>query len=156
MRSSGRFVASASSPRNLVFFALAGAIIGAVATGWIPAGPQPSGAVEAKLAAELTAPSASDRTVTRMVTLLMKREHLTKHPLDDEISRRGLDVFIKSLDGMKLYFYQSDVEEFNRRRNDLDDMVQNGDVTFAYTIFNRLLKRVDERVNLVNAADPGI
>jgi len=150
MRSSGRLVASACQPRNLVFFALAGAIIAAVATGWIPAGPKPSGAVEAKLAAELTAPSASDRTVTRMVTMLMKREHLTKHPLDDEISRRGLDLFIKSLDGMKLYFYQSDVEEFNQRRNDLDDMVQNGDVTFAYTIFNRLLKRVDERISLVN------
>src|SRR5688500_18019342 len=112
MRSSGRMLASALQPRNLLFFALAGTIIGAVASGWIPAGPKPSGAVEVKLAAELTAPSASDRTVTRMVTLLMKREHLTKHPLDDEISRRGLDLFIKSLDGMKLYFYQSDIDEF--------------------------------------------
>ena len=53
----------------------------------------------------------------------MKREHLTKHPLDDEISRRGLDLFIKSLDGMKLYFYQSDIDEFNQKQNDLDDMV---------------------------------
>jgi carboxyl-terminal processing protease len=150
MRSSGRMLASALQPRNLLFFALAGTIIGAIAVGWIPAGPKPSGAVEVKLAAELTAPSASDRTVTRMVTMLMKREHLTKHPLDDEISRRGLDLFIKSLDGMKLYFYQSDIDEFNQRRNDLDDMVQSGDVTFAYTIFNRLLKRVDERVKLAN------
>jgi carboxyl-terminal processing protease len=150
MRSSGRLLASASQPRNLVFFALTGAILGAVAAGWIPVGPKPSGAVEAKLAAELTQPSVSDRTVARMVSMLMKREHLTKHPLDDEISRRGLDLFVKSLDGMKLYFYKSDIEEFNQRRNDLDDMVQSGDVTFAYTIFNRLLKRVDERVKLVN------
>ena len=143
-------LSSALQPQNLLFFALAGTTIGAVAVGWIPAGPKPSGAVEVKRAAELTAPSASDRTVTRMVTLLMKREHLTKHPLDDEISRRGLDLFIKSLDGMKLYFYQSDIDEFNQRRNDLDDMVQAGDVSFAYTIFNRLLKRVDERVKMAN------
>jgi carboxyl-terminal processing protease len=148
MRSSGSFFASARRPRNLVLAALAGTIAFAIATGYIPAGPKPSGAVEAKLAADLTAPSASDRTVSRMVTLLMK-QHLTRHPMDDEISRRGLDLFIKSLDGMKLYFYQSDIDEFKQRRNDLDEMVKNGDLTFAYTVFNRLLKRIDERVVLV-------
>ena len=51
--------------------------------------------------------------MTRIVAMMMRREHLTKHPLDDEISRRGLDLFIKSLDGRKLYFYQSDVDEFH-------------------------------------------
>ena len=29
-------------------------------------------------------------------------------------------------------------------------MVNEGDVSFAYTVFNRLLKRVDERVALVD------
>ena len=67
-----------------------------------------------------------------------------------EISRRALDLFLKSLDGRKLYFYQSDVDEFHQRRNDLDDMINAGDVSFAYTVFNRLLKRVDERITLVN------
>ena len=53
--------------------------------------------------------------MTKIVTTLMKKEHLTKHPLDDEISRRALDLFLKSLDGMKLYFYQSDIDEFNQK-----------------------------------------
>ncbi len=106
--------------------------------------------MEAKLVTDVTAPSANDRTVSRLVAMMMKREHLTKHPLDDEISRRALDLFLKSLDGRKLYFYQSDVDEFNQRRNDLDDMVAAGDVTFAYTVFNRLLKRIDERLTTIN------
>src|SRR5215510_12904301 len=86
------------------------------------------------------APAAQDRQVTRLVAMLMKREHLSKHPLDDEISRRALDLFLKSLDSRKLYFYQADVDEFHQRRDDLDDMINAGDVSFAYTIFKRLLK----------------
>src|SRR4029079_9720322 len=60
------------------------------------------------------------------------------------------DLFLKSLDGRKLYFYQADVDEFHQRRNDLDDMINAGDVSFAYTVFNRLLKRVAERLATVN------
>jgi carboxyl-terminal processing protease len=105
-------------------------------------------AAEARPVAAVQAPSATDRNVARIVAIQMRRQHLTKHPLDDEISRRSLDLFIKSLDGMKLYFYQSDIDEFNQKRDKLDDMVNVGDVTFAYTVFNRLLKRIDERVAL--------
>src|SRR5262245_17426636 len=111
----------------------------------MPIGPKPSEAVEAKLVTEVKGPSANDRTVTRLVKSNMK-EHLTKHALDDEISRRGLDQFLKYIDGRKMYFYQSDVDEFRQRRNDLDDMINAGDVSFAYTVFNRFLKRVDERL----------
>ena len=149
MRFLGRFGASVCRPRNLFCIALVCLSIWAVATNRIPLGPRPSSA-QVQLVAGLQAPTANDRMVTRIVTTLMRREHLSKHALDDEISRRGLDLFIKSLDGMKLYFNQSDIDEFNQKRNDLDDMVQAGDVSFAYTVFNRLLTRVDERVKLVD------
>lgn len=148
MRGPGRLIASAFQPRNLICAALLGVTVWAVATGVMPIGPRPSGAVEARLVADLQGPSTNDRQVALTVGRLMRRDHLTKHPLDDEISRRGLDLFLKSLDGMKLYFNQSDIDEFNQRRNDLDNMVAAGDVSFAYTVFNRLLKRVDEKVAL--------
>src|SRR5438093_1271476 len=150
MRRLGSSLASVCRPRNLLLAALLGMSVWAAGIGLLPIGPKPSAAVEAKLVTEVTGPSANDRNVTRLVAMMMKREHLTKHPLDDEISRRALDLFLKSLDSRKLYFYQSDVDEFNHRRNDLDDMVANGDVTFAYTVFNRLLKRIDERLGTIN------
>jgi len=150
MRRLGNSFASACCPRNLICFALVGASVWAVAIGLVPVGPRPSEAVEAKVVAAANGPTANDRTVTRLVAIMMKNDHLTKHPLDDEISRRGLDLFIKSIDGRKLYFLQSDIDEFHKRRNDLDDMISQGDVTFAYTVFNRLLKRVDERLVTVN------
>jgi len=86
---------------------------------------------------KLGTPRANDRQIARMVTSLIKREHLSKHPLDDEISQRGLHLFIKALDNRKLYFTQADIAEFEKSKNDLDDQVNGGDVSFAYTVFNR-------------------
>ncbi|MEX2173845.1 MAG: carboxy terminal-processing peptidase [Pirellulaceae bacterium] len=150
MRGLNTLAASALQPRNLFYVALLGASLWAAAGGLMPNGPKVTEAVEARPVAELTGPGPQDRTVTQIVTSLMRREHLSKHPLDDEISRRGLELFVKSLDGMKLYFYQSDIDEFSQKKNELDDMLLAKDVSYAYTIFNRLLKRVDERVALVD------
>jgi len=101
-----------------------------------------AGAADAKL----TGPRASDRQVTRSVNKLIKEAHLSKHALDDEISERGLHLFIKSLDNRKLYFTKDDVAEFEKSKDSLDDQVSDADVSFAYTVFQRLLKRIDERV----------
>jgi len=146
-----RFLASSvCEPRNLVLSALLGVCAWAALNGLMPTGPKVTEAVEAKPVTETSGPSVSDRNVTRAVSFLMKREHLSKHPLDDEISQRGLELFLKSLDNMKLYFYQADVDEFHQKKNELDDLVGAGDINFAYTVFNRLLKRIDERVALVD------
>jgi len=100
-------------------------------------------------AQSLSQPRPQDRHIARVVQTLMGREHLSRRPLDDEISRRMLQSFLRSLDPMKLFFYQSDVDEFEQRRDDLDDMLKKGDVSFAYTVFQQFLQRVDERMELV-------
>jgi len=102
------------------------------------------------LSADLVKPRPNDRHVTSVVTTLIRREHLSKHPLDNEISERGLKAFLEALDPMKMYFLQSDADEFMRRQDDLDEMLMDKDISFAYTIFERFLTRVDERVKLVN------
>jgi len=112
------------------------------------------GAISAALltspAAPLTKPQANDRQITLVVVSLMRRDHLSKHKLDDEMSRRGLAAFLKSLDPQKVYFYQSDVDSFMSNRQEIDDMLKKGDITFAYTIFHRFLERIDERVKVIN------
>jgi len=108
---------------------------------------RPVGAADAKL----TAPRVDDRQVTRAVNKLIKDAHLSKHALDDEISERGLHLFIKMLDNRKLYFTKDDIAEFEKSKDQLDDQVANGDVTFAYTVFQRLLARIDERVTQIDA-----
>lgn len=103
----------------------------------------------ASAAQNLSQPRPNDRHVSRVVQTLMERENLAGHPLDDEISRRMLQSFLGALDPMKMYFYQSDVDEFQQQRDELDDMLKKGDVGFAYTVFQRFLQRADERVRLI-------
>jgi carboxyl-terminal processing protease len=109
-----------------------------------------SGLLAVGVWADPVAPSDSDRQVALAVTSLLRRDHLLRHPLDDEISRRCLDSFLEHLDPMKVYFYQSDVDSFRRKQDELDDLARRGDVSFAYTVFNTFLRRVDERVKLVD------
>jgi len=86
------------------------------------------------------------RSITLAVRMLMERSHLSQREIDDVISERALETLLKNLDPWKLYFYQSDVDEFMQNRHALDDMIRKGDINFAYTVFSRFLARVDERV----------
>jgi carboxyl-terminal processing protease len=83
--------------------------------------------------------------------MLMERQHLSQHALDNAISERCMDTFIKELDPLKLFFYQSDVDEFMQNRTRLDDLFRRGDIRFAYDVFNRFLARVNERIQLAQA-----
>ncbi|MCE5267530.1 MAG: carboxy terminal-processing peptidase [Planctomycetaceae bacterium] len=101
--------------------------------------------------ADPTAPGSSDRQITLAVATLVNREHVSRHPLDKEISERCLTTFLKELDPMKVYFYQSDVDEFTRQKDVLCESIRRGDIRFAYQVFHTLLQRVDERVRTVDA-----
>jgi carboxyl-terminal processing protease len=98
-----------------------------------------------------TEPKAQDRQITFAVAALMEKAHLTGHRLDDEISARCMDTFVKELDPLKLFFYQSDVQEFMGNREQLDDLFRKGDISFAYKVFDRFLSRVDEHINVALA-----
>ena len=99
---------------------------------------------------ELGGPSPKDRRIALLVHSRLKDLHLSKHPLNDEISERAIKSLVRRLDPFKLYFLQADVDEFNANKHEMDDMVTKGDVTFIYTIFTRLLQRIDERVLVAN------
>ncbi len=94
---------------------------------------------------DLGRPTVINKMVAKLVTKLMQDDHLSNRPLDDQISQRAFDLFVKSLDPMKVYFAQSDIDEFSVWRTDLDDEMKKGDFTAAFAIFRRFLQRVDQR-----------
>jgi carboxyl-terminal processing protease len=96
------------------------------------------------------APGPNDRHTVLTVVKLLKAEHLSGHPLDKEMSERCLKNLLKALDPMKVYFYQSDIDEFTKHKDQLCDWISDGDIGFAYTVFRTFLQRVDERVRMVN------
>ncbi|MEO1618694.1 MAG: carboxy terminal-processing peptidase [Planctomycetota bacterium] len=91
-------------------------------------------------------PSARDRRISRLISQLMPRYHVSTTKLDDMISKRALNLYLDRFDPLKLYFNQSDVDEFSNYSNQVDDFVREGNLSLAYTVFNRFTKRVDERV----------
>ncbi|MEM9187184.1 MAG: carboxy terminal-processing peptidase [Planctomycetota bacterium] len=93
-----------------------------------------------------TKPSENARRITLGVRMLIEQGHVSQQRINDQMSERCLNKFLETLDPWKLYFYQSDVDEFRRNRFNLDDMLKRDDVSFAYTVFSRFLARVDERV----------
>ena len=60
----------------------------------------------------LAQPSRQDGVIARLIATLMPRNHISAQGLNDTISQRALNLFLKSLDPLKLYFYQSDIDEF--------------------------------------------
>ena len=110
-------------------------------------------ALAAPTQAELTAPSKNDSRISVIVTALMKQQHLTRHELDLEIADRTLHSFLKTLDPLKSYFYQSDVDTFLSRKRDLLTQMERGTgLDLGYTIFKTFLARIDERVGYAEEA----
>jgi carboxyl-terminal processing protease len=99
---------------------------------------------------DMKAGRALDRTIIKTIAEYMHSQHLSKHPLDDEISQRAFDQFIKSLDGLKVYFLQSDIDSFMSKRERLDELARAGDMSFAIEVFKTFLKRVDERIAMAH------
>jgi len=111
----------------------------------------PRAAVLPAIAADSGAPQPgpNDRHIAVAVRRHLEREHFLRQPIDDAMARRWFDAFLESLDPMKVYFTQSDIDGFLGKRDSLDDLVKRGDVSFAYEVLSRFLQRVDQRLPLV-------
>lgn len=74
--------------------------------------------------------------------------HYTRSTLDDELSSRILDGYLKSLDPNKVYFTQADIKKFDKYRFKLDDFLKKRDAEVAFEIFKHYRKRMKERTEL--------
>lgn len=94
-------------------------------------------------------PGKQDRLITQLVCSYLQQVHISKPEINDELSKRTFQRFFKSLDPTKLYFLQADVEQFQKFETELDDQVLQGDLHFAYTVYNRFIERVAQRQPLI-------
>ncbi len=98
----------------------------------------------AKEADKLAAVSQHDRTSIRVVRQLLERDHLVGRPIDETISERALELYLRGLDPLKVYFLKSDIEEFRAAIPGLADEFKRGDIPTALNIFRRFVQRVGE------------
>ncbi len=97
--------------------------------------------------------SPAPGTIGLSVAKALEQLHYTRHQLDDGVSDRLLKLYLDTLDYNKLFFTQKDIDEFNDKYDhQLDDAIFNADLQPAYTIYDRYLKRVEERVGKIKTS----
>jgi carboxyl-terminal processing protease len=95
-------------------------------------------------------PSPASPLVGQMVSRILEQNHYDHHPIDDKTSKMLLQNYLEMYDYNHMFFEKGDVAEFQAKFGDqLAQRIKEGDVEPAYFIFDRFLKRLEEREELV-------
>jgi carboxyl-terminal processing protease len=92
-----------------------------------------------------------DGKTAQMVANMVTARHINHPEIDDALSERLLARFIETWDSQKLYFLQSDIDEFEKQKHSLDNQILDGDVSFATTVFDRFQLRMQDRYDRIGA-----
>lgn len=87
-------------------------------------------------------------TLGELIEALQSR-HYEGRNYDDTLSAAHLDAYIDTLDPQKMFFTREDVEGFQTWRNQLDDLGKEGDLSPAFSIFDRYQNNLKTRLERV-------
>ncbi|MEE2982379.1 MAG: carboxy terminal-processing peptidase [Pseudomonadota bacterium] len=91
-------------------------------------------------------PRPEHRRATRLITHVISNYHYKNAVLDDELSAIILERYIDTLDPMRSYFLQSDIDEFDRHASRVDDYLRSSSLNPLFDIFIRFRERLQQRV----------
>ena len=91
-------------------------------------------------------PAPQQIQAAAMTAELLTRFHYTPMALDDAMSQKTFDRYVKSMDPERLFFLQSDIDQFTPARDKLDDAIKSRDLTTPFAMFNLYQRRVQERL----------
>ncbi len=107
---------------------------------------QAGAAQSEKIAAPQMKPLAQQTQAALWASRVMSRYHYKATPLDDAMSEKIFDRYFKSLDAEKLFFVQSDLDQFGAARSKLDDAITGENLAVPFAIYNLYQQRFDERI----------
>jgi len=93
----------------------------------------------------ILAPESQHATSSKRVTAQFTRAHYTQVKMDDALSEKIFDRYIKQLDYARNVFLATDIEDFQKHRFEFDRIIARGKLDVAYEIFNLNLQRRLER-----------
>ncbi len=96
--------------------------------------------VEPKYSYDDLVPTESQQQLETFVTNFLENYHFRKFEVNDDLSKKIWTEFIRSVDGNKAYFLQSDIDSFKKYENTLDDALLKGDLTAPFEVFNSYRK----------------
>lgn len=85
----------------------------------------------------------------QLVSMFIERYHYSPKAIDDSLSAWIYKDYLKSLDYQKMYFLQSDIDEFDKYKFVLDQNIGTGNLLPPFDMFNRYKERLNERIKFV-------
>lgn len=85
-----------------------------------------------------------DKLLLELMTFVIEKGHYDPAKIDDTFSKGVYKSYLESLDPSKRFFIQSDLDEFSKYEDKIDDMINTKDLSFFDLTYNRLKQRIKE------------
>ena len=106
----------------------------------------------------ILAPESQHVASTKRIKSQFVRAHFKKIDINNELSQKIFDRYIKQLDYARNVFLASDIIEFEKYRNEFDSVIAQGKLDIAYNIYNvnlqRRLERYEYALSLLENEEP--
>jgi len=93
-------------------------------------------------ALEQLAPEKQESQAAFLSAKILSRFQYEHLALDDKLSSKIFDSYLKALDGNKMVFLQADIDRFAAARTRLDDAILRQDLRIPFAIYNLYLQRI--------------
>lgn len=91
------------------------------------------------------------------VVQLLSKSHYQKLTIDQEQINKVYEQYLERLDPNRSFFLATDIDEFEAYRKRMGDLLRSGNLKPAFAMFNRYLKRAEERARfMLTQLDRGI
>lgn len=97
------------------------------------------------------APVEQQAQAAHLSAQLFARYSYKPVPLDDALSSKIMDQFVKSLDPDRVLFLQADIDGFMADSTKIDDAISQEDLQIPFSIFNVYEQRVTDRMTYARA-----
>ncbi len=85
-----------------------------------------------------------DKLLLDLITYVLEKGHYEPKAIDDDFSVEVFEDFIDVLDPTKRYFLESDIEDLEQYKFQIDDQIKNTDITFFNAVYERLMLRMND------------
>lgn len=85
-----------------------------------------------------------DKLLIEVITYVMQRGHYDPKDIDDTFSEHVFNNYIQGIDGQHRFFLQSDINNFKRYKDEIDDQIRESDVSFFNLTYDRLIVRMGQ------------
>ena len=85
-----------------------------------------------------------DKLLIEVIAYVLERGHFSPKEINDDFSENVFHNYIEGIDGQHRFFLQSDINNFNRYKKELDDQIKASDITFFDLTHKRLMSRMEQ------------